>query len=625
MKENSRRMMKSRLRGLFIIFFVAMSYLLIQVGLITFVDNENFDQRVMYQYVAKQTVSDQVVPKRGQILDRNGIVLAENVRVYNVIYDPNGMIQQPEEVREYSELFLAMRLDDVTTSKLEEIRRLNETAQYWPIARGVELSEIAEISEAIKSGEIKGVYLEDYYKRVYPYDTLASDVIGMYSQATGARYGIEQEYDESLTGIYGRLYGYLDDDAFVKQEEILPTNGYNVNLTIDFTVQKIVEESLQKVMDDYYTDSASAIVMDPQTGEIIAMATYPTFNLNEPYDLSYAHTEEEVELMDQQTMSDAHMWLWNNDTVSMTFEPGSTFKSMTYAACLEEGLVNENTMFYCPGFKIVAGRVIGCWKDGGHGDISAKEALEQSCNVAFMDMGELLGRELLWHYMEMYGIGQKTGLDVISEGGTSPYLYNDYDSLNVVQRATNAFGQGSNMTPIQIISSFTSVVNGGYYYQPHFMQSIVDDSGHYMDTYDEIVSRRIISDETSALVREALVNAVTEGTGSRASVEGYTIGGKTGTAEQGDREDKTYIVSFAGFVEQAGEAKLVAFINIDNPISKEFPDEDVTSRTAAAAFSDIMEDVMPYMGIFPEVIEEDEPVEDESQEDSSEEDSDTTE
>lgn len=606
------RMMKSRLSVLFIIFILAFIYLSLRLGLITFVENQNYNQRVLYQYITKQTMSDDIVPRRGQIIDRNGIVLAENMRLYNIIFDPNGMIAQPEEVRNASMQYIANYIPGLTTLELEQYLVDYPTLQYKKVASGYTPEEVEILRLAIDNNEVKGVYLEGYYERHYPYETLASDVIGIYDNAGNARYGVEEYYNEYLTGIYGRLYGYVDDGVFVQQEEILAENGYDINITLDFTIQKYVEEALVNYMETHVAASANAVVMDPQTGEILAMASYPTFNLNEPFDLTGVIDAETLDSMSSEEKLDARYTLWKNFNLTDTFEPGSTFKALVFAAALEEGVIDMDHIFHCDGYKHIDIYDISCWNTSGHGDLTTAEALINSCNVAFMDMGELMGREMMYDYMQMFGVNQQTGIDLNAEGGVSDINTYDESELNITELATSSFGQGFNMSPLQITTAFASLVNGGYLYEPHIMNSVVDETGHIVASNNPLVIRQVISEETSDIMRDTLQLVVQEGTGRRAQIEGYKIGGKTGTAEKGPREGDELVVSFVGYAEDE-EAEVVTLVWIDEP-QKGDDGLDPSSRLAVEVFVDIMEDVLPYMGVFPEIIEEVEEVE-ETQED----------
>ncbi|MDA3846364.1 MAG: penicillin-binding transpeptidase domain-containing protein, partial [Vallitaleaceae bacterium] len=464
------------------------------------------------------------------------------------------------------------------------------------IGRDYELDQLTELKRAINSKEIQGVYLEGYYKREYPYNTLASDVIGVYDQAGTANYGVEQEYDDYLTGIYGRLYGYVDNGVFVKQEEILAENGYNVNLTIDFTIQNQVEDALQAYMETHEAKSANAIVMDPQTGEILAMASYPTFDLNDPYNLELVLSEEQLSNMTGEDIQNHRYNLWRNFNVSNTFEQGSTYKSLVLAAALEEGVIDVDTTFRCDGSLHIAGYDIRCWKREGHGDLTAAEALVNSCNVSFMQIGALLGSDTFFNYSQLYGVGEKTGIDMVAEEGDSTAIYFQREQLGESELATSSFGQGFNMTSIQLITAFSSIINGGYMYQPHIMASIEDDSGHNVENFEPIVIRQVISKETSDIMRGLLQRVVEEGTGTGAYIEGYHIGGKTGTAEQGNREIDNYAVSFIGYAEQE-EAEVVVLVAIYEP-ENGADGEDPSSKLAVGVFENIMQGILPYMGLF---------------------------
>lgn len=586
----SEKAMKRKGLFLFIVFVLSFVVLIGQLTYIVMVEGKNYDLAVL-QNASKREGSVTLNDKRGQILDRNGIVLAKSISTYDLIFDAKLLVSQSEETKTKTKEYLYEKLG-ISISYLDEILIEKAHSHYVIIGKGYSYNEIKEVKEAIDNYRIIGVFYREDYERVYPYPTLASDVIGFVNADFQGAYGIEYVYNEELNGDVGRIYGTIDEDHMLDVKEIEANNGANVELTLDYTVQKYINEAIDNYFVEDQAEKIHIIVMNPNTGEIYGMANYPDYSLDNPRDVISFVTDEEYADMSLQDQSDLLNQLWKNENVTDTYEPGSTFKPMTYAMAMEENKIPEGTTFECHGSLQVAGETIKCWKPGGHGEQTMEEALENSCNVAFMKIGEAIGRDDFYHYQSMFGFGYKTGIDINGEHSSNNTVFSA-EQLNTVELATSSFGQGQFFTPIQLISAFSAVINGGYLYEPHIMNKIYTDN-QIIDSNSEKLVRQVISEEVSALTRDALAGVVNEGTGAKAQIAGYEIGGKTGTAETVERIDGEYIVSFIGFA-PVEKPEVVTLVVVDRPVATV-----VNSRFAAKIFVDVMEDVMPYLHIFKE-------------------------
>lgn len=588
--EPHKKEMKRHLLALFILFIFILIFLTGKVISINVNEKQKFQTSVLSQHVTNQTSTDVIAAKRGSIVDRNGTVLAESLKVYNVIYDPGVLKQYDQTIIDETNLFMSGALEGVSVAELKVLLLENANSHYEVIARGLDYESVKSIEEAIDSKKVEGIFLEGYYVRRYPYNSTAADVLGFYSNTTGGTYGIEEYYEEYLKGTQGRLFGSLDDGIIVNQEEVAPIHGSDVVLTIDYTIQRYVEQSIAEYYEVHDAKSVNVIVMNPKNGEVLAMASSPSVNLNNSFSLEGIIDDTVLKNMTEEEKYQVRFELWKNYNVSATIEPGSTYKAFTLAAALEEGRVSIDQTFECDGGKQVANYYIRCWKDGGHGVQTTIEALANSCNVAFMEIGESLGVDYYYNYQRMFGFGAKTNADVLGE--EVGILYN-HDQFGRTELATGAFGQGFNITPIQLITAFSSLLNGGYLYEPSIMKKIVDDEGRIVSEKELRMIRQVISEDTSSLITSVLEKTVSEGTGHRAQIEGYLIGGKTGTAEKGDRSEDRYVISFIGFA-PVEDPQLITLVVIDEPVS-----EKAESSWAVDVFYRIMEKVLPYKTIFP--------------------------
>lgn len=584
--------MKQKMLLVFIVFLVLFVGIVIQLLRITMVEGQNYEREVLVNAASKIGDSKKLNYKRGQIVDRNGIVLADSLIKYEVIYDAKLLLDEISlENQQKTISFLAENFA-YTEIELKQILEDNPNNHNYILGSDYVYLDIAKLEDKIKSREVRGVFIRENYERYYPYKEHASDVIGFVNSDQIGFYGIEKTYDEYLIGKEGRSYSSVNDEQGVGRAEVESKDGYNVMLTIDYTVQRYLEEGIEKFLETEKAKEIHIIVMNPNNGEILGLANYPNFDLQTPYSLSKYFSEEEIASMSDEEVVAYLTDLWNNDVVKDTYEPGSTFKPFVYAAAKEEHKINEATRVTCHGTIQVADTLIHCWKNGGHGVQTAEEALKNSCNPGFVQIGENLGRDLYYKYQHSFGFGSVTNVDLIGETSGRDLLH-PYDHLNPVELATSSFGQTFNITPIQLITGFSSLINGGYLYEPHVMKKIYDEkTGRLVEVYNETLVRQTISEDTSLATKLSLKGVVDEGTGRKAKIAGYEIGGKTGTAEKLPRIEDKYIVSFIGFA-PVENPEVIALVVVDEPEG-----ENVNSRYATALFSQVMENIMPYLQIF---------------------------
>ena len=575
---------------LLVVFFVvvalliALSVVMIRINL---KKGEDYSKAVYenFSYTSK-TIS----AKRGDITDCNGTILAYSIKVYNLILDSKVLLSK-EEYREPTVTALLKYFPDLDADTLNNFLDENEKAttksSYKRLLLALSSDDIADFQTAMEeNAEIAGVWFEEEYQRVYPYDSLAADMIGFASEQNGGEIGMESYYDEYLAGTDGRTYGYINDDTYVS-ETINATNGCTVVSTIDYTVQNIVEESIRSFNEEYGSASSSVIVMDPNNGEILAMADYPTFDLNNPRDLSSIYTEEELAALSDSEKVEAYYSLWSNSTISWVYEPGSVFKSLVLGACLEEGAVSLDDIWVCDGYAIYNGALIHCNNVEGHGNVTTTGAILNSCNDALMQMGALLGPTRFCNYLRTYQFGRKTGIDL---PGEEQGLLIDEENMMDVDLATNCFGQNLNVTMVQMASAISSLINGGTYYQPHVVKRIVNASGDTVKEFEPVVVGKTISEETSEILRTCY--RATVDYGPYYKFPGYSIGGKSGTAQKAGRTDESYVVSFISFTE-AEDPQFLIYVVVDAPQVEEYN----TSFGAQVIYRDIMERLILYYNI----------------------------
>lgn len=598
--------MKVKLAWVFIILVLLFVGLMVRIYYINATKGAAYEKRVLSQ----QQYDSLTIPyRRGDILDRNGTQLATSEKVYNLIVEPKNVTAEADT--KIATIAAITTCFDITAQDLETYLT-DEKSLYKVVLKKLSYDEVQVFKNYLKTDagkDVDGVWFEEEYKRSYPNGTLACHVLGFTVSGNVGQGGIECYYNSELNGINGREYGYLNDDLSLERTVKSPVNGNNVVSTIDINIQRIVEEEAQKFESDPGAENVSVVVMDPNKGEVLAMYNTHGYDPNNAYDTSALYyqfdtdedgntlSEEQVnsiiENLSDEDKVNALNVVWRNFCVSDAFEPGSTFKPFTVCGALEEDVIQENSTFWCDGFQEFPGpKKIKCHKISGHGELDVQGALMQSCNDALMQIGEMEGPEIFDRYQEVFGFGLKTNIDLPGEANTKSLIFHA-DTLKPVELATSSFGQGLNVSMIQLITAFSSVINGGDYYQPHVVKQIVDENGSVVSNYEGTVLRKTISQETSDFVKEALFQVVENGTAQAARIEGYTIGGKTGTAEKLPRGNGKYIVSFIGFA-PVEKPQVVVYVIIDEP----HVDKSEVSGKATIICHDIMARLFPYMNIY---------------------------
>ena len=596
-----RKFSKTMQRKLVMLFAAIVLAFVFLVGRITYINAASGDKYTKLVLDQQQYGSRTIPFKRGDIVDRNGTKIATSERIYNVILDMKVMLSKEEYIEPTIQV-----LEECFGIAEEDVRTLmdkNSTGRYNILKKSVDYATAQKFnkieSDSEKYPNVKGIWLEEDYVRKYPYNTLASDVIGFTVDGNVGSNGIEASYNSILNGTDGREYGYQDESTSFEQTVKEPENGQTVMSTIDLQVQSIVEKHVLEFNEEHKNQAregegsldTAVIVMNPQNGEILAEASYPNYDLNNPRDLTKHYTEEQIEAMSDEEKLDTLNSLWNNFCVSDTYEPGSTFKPFVISAGLETGVLTGEESYTCGGVLHVGDHDIHCSNRDGHGTQTLKRALENSCNVALMQIGESMGAEEFTRYQELFGFGEMTGIDLPGEASTEGLLYEE-ENMDAASLATNAFGQNFNVTMTQLAASFCSLVNGGNYYEPHVVKQIQDENGNVTETKDPVLVRKTISKETSDIIKDYMYGVVEEGTGKSAAVEGYAIGGKTGTAEKLPRRNGKYLVSFIGYAPQENP-QVVVYVVVNEPNAQ----GQANSGFATELASKIMGEIFPYLGI----------------------------
>ncbi len=594
-----------RMKEKLLVAFAIMIFMLI--GLATYLAVINYKNGDKYSKLVldNQQYDSTTLPfKRGDIKDRSGTVLAFSSKVYNLIFDPKVVLSD-ENYKEPT-LTALVQCFSLSRQDLENLLSSKPNSSYEKLLKGLTADEIAEFNALVDDWDnnpyIKGVWFEDEYVRTYPFDSLACDVIGFATSASSGELGLENYYNDELTGMDGVSYGYLDSDLNLEKTVKSAVDGYSIITTLDFSVQSIIESHIKKFNEEYGSDNTAVIVMNPNNGEIIAEASYPVFDLNNPRDLSEIFDSETLEAMtDEETVNSLYE-LWRNYCVSDTYEPGSTMKPFTVAAALEEGVLTGDETFQCNGYKTVLDKAVHCHNTSGHGVLTVEGSIMQSCNVALMDIGEMLGKDLLSKYQNIFGFGYKTYVDLPGEDAGITREASEMDDSDV---ATNSFGQNINVNMHQMVAGFASLINGGYYYEPHLVKRIETSGGEVVRTINSTLIRQTVTSETSEKLKEYMYHTVSDGTAKRVAVDGYLIGGKTGTGETwaldeegnnlGYRSSTNYVISFMGFA-PIDNPQFVIYVVIDNP---NVPGYTGSSVPVCNLSHDILADILPYLNVYP--------------------------
>ena len=626
-----------------VVFLIIAGMLIALVGRLAYIELKSGDK---YGKIVlnQQEYSSKTIPfRRGDIVDRKGTVLATSTDVYNVILDCSILTDKED----YLEPTLAAlsKCFGLDTEAIRTYVKENPKKRYYVLAKQLPYEEIAEFEDLQNdkdSGKnIKGVWFEKEYIRNYPYDTLACSILGFTTSGNEGIGGLEDYYNDELNGIDGKEYGYVNADSNYEIKVKDATDGNTIVSTIDANLQSITESKIAEFNDAMKDDqnegakNIGVIMMDPNTGEILSMATNRTFSLQNPWDadtdkyfteeeraktikqaerveLKKYYSTDEIDAMTDEQWSAAlnehysqeqldqihHLALlnqvWNNFCVSSTYEPGSTAKPFTVASGLESGTLTGDETFYCDGGETIAGHHISCIKRAGHGVETIQQALENSCNDALMQMSYLIGPANFSKYQQIFNFGLKTNIDLPGEARTDSLIYSE-DQLSTINLATNSFGQSYNVTMIQMISAYSSLINGGKYYQPHMVGKIQDENGNTVENIEPTLIKETVSEETSATIRQYLKGVVDNGSGKKAKVDGYSMGGKTGTAQKLPRSARKYLVSFIGSV-PADNPQVAIYVVVDEANSE----DQAHSYYAQSIAREILKEALPYLGIYPD-------------------------
>ena len=545
---------------------------------------------------------------RGKILDANGVVLATN-RTVCTISVIHSQIEEPEEI-------IQVLVKELGMEEAEVRKRVEKVSSIERVKSNVD----KETGDRIRAYKLSGVKVDEDYKRYYPYDSLASKVLGFTGGDNQGIIGLEVKYEEYLKGTSGKILTLTDargveiENAGERRQE--PIDGNNLHLSLDYNIQMYCEQAAKRVMEQKSADSVAVIVMNPQNGEIMAMVNLPEFNLNEPFTLvetpkpeqpeetessdeaeSSEGTQETSVVQNAENTQDLLNQMWRNQCINDTYEPGSIFKVITAASALEEGVVTVNDNFFCPGYKMVEDRRIRCAKAGGHGAETFTQGIMNSCNPVFIEVGLRLGVDNFYKYFKQFGLLNKTGIDLPGEAVT---IMHKKENVGPVELATISFGQSFQITPIQLATTVSSIINGGERVIPHFGVDIQDTQGNIVKTFTYNTGKQIVSKETSETMRGLLEKVVSEGGGNRAYIEGYSIGGKTATSQTLPRSAHRYISAFMGFA-PAENPKVLTLVIVNNPQGTYYG-----GMIAAPVVKDIYTNILPYLGIEREEVVQEE-------------------
>ncbi len=609
--------MQKKLLVLFLLVLLAFIGLSIRLILINRDKGTDYKKQVLSQ----QRYDSRTIPfKRGEILDANGTILAISDKVYNVILDTKVLMDDEENLEPtLNALRTAFGID---TSEVRDYISTHPNSAYYVLAKRLDYAKVEKFKELQNDEEngshIKGIWFEDEYKREYPNGSLASDVIGFTRSDNAGQYGLEEYYNDVLCGTNGRQYGYLNNDSNLQRTTISARDGYNVHTTLDANIQSIVEKYLLDFNEEYKdnfrpgngANNVGCIIMEVNTGNVLAMAGYPNFDLNDTRNLDRLIgmpeldedlkrtgeylTKELIDTMDDEAMYRHLNALWKNFCIVDTYEPGSVAKPFTVAAAIEAGAITGEEHYYCKGVMEVGDYPIRCHTRAGDGDLSVAQGIERSCNIVLMNIAFQLGKDAFVDYQHLFNFGLKTNIDLAGEARTVNSVYYK-DNMRQTELATCSFGQGFNTTMIQVIAGFCSLINGGYYYEPHVVSKITTSDGATVENITPRLLKQTISQSTSEKILEYCNLVVTgeKGTGKTARPAGYMIGGKTGTAQTLPRGNGEYVVSFLGYA-PADDPQIAIYVVVDRP-NVQYQDD---AKFATKIVRKILTEVLPYLNIF---------------------------
>ena len=609
--------MQRKLMVLFLCVLVAFIGLSVRLILINRDKGNDYKKQVLSQL---EYDSVTIPFKRGEILDANGTVLAISNKVYNVILDTKVLMDDEENLE--PTLNALRTVFNIDTGEVRDYIVTHPNSSYYVLARRLDYELVEQFKELQKDEEngshIKGIWFEDEYKREYPNGSLACDVIGFTRSDNAGQYGLEEYYNDILCGTNGRQYGYLNDDSNLERTTIPAIDGYNIQTTIDGNIQSIVEKYLLEFNEEYKNNvregngahNVGCIIMEVNTGNILAMASYPIYDLNDTRNTDNLIgmpeldeknkrtgeylTAERIRTMDDETMYRHLDALWKNFCIVDTYEPGSVSKPFTVAAALESGAITGEEKYNCEGYLEVGDYKIKCHQTFGDGYLTIAEGIERSCNVVLMNVAFKLGKDRYIDFQHLFGFGLKTNIDLAGESRTASLVYNK-DNIRQTELATCSFGQGFNASMIQMITGFCSLINGGYYYEPHVVSRIMTADGATVENITPRVLKQTVSQSTSDTIREYcnMVVSGEKGTGKTARPAGYMIGGKTGTAETLPRGNHEYVVSFLGYA-PIDDPEIAIYVVVDRPNTEQQDDAKFATRIVRK----ILTEVLPYLNIF---------------------------
>ena len=602
--------MRKKLVILFVMVLLAFVVLGVRLVLINTQKGDEYTHTVLSQ----RHYDSIILPyQRGSIVDSKGTTLAVSKKVYNVILDVSVMnyYENRKEGTVTATLNALQTCFGLSAQEMAGYVAQNPNSKYYVLKKRLDYEEIqpfiAMVEEAAASEEmvnIRGVWFEEEYLRYYPLGSVACDVLGYTNAGNAGAYGLEEYYNDTLNGTNGREYGYLNEDSNLERTTIPAVDGNTIVTTIDANIQKIVEKKLADFNNEYANNyregedgsyNTGCIIMEVNTGKILAMASYPSFDLNEPRNIGLYFTPEEIAAAEENGLTEGDLLaeLWKNYCISATYEPGSVAKPFTVAMALDSGAITGNETYYCGGLLEIGGYKIRCHNRYGDGEITVPQAVAQSCNVALMHIGQAMGEETYLKYFEEFNFGLKTNIDLTGEARTASLVFSR-DTMGPTELATSTFGQGYNVTMIQMISAFCSLVNGGYYYEPHMVSQILSADGSVIRNIEPRLLKQTISGTTSDKIIEYCNEVVISGTGKKARPAGYAIGGKTGTAETVPRKMGNYVVSFMGYA-PADDPQIAIYVVIDRP---NLPDQSTGTGQACLITKEILTEVLPYLNIF---------------------------
>jgi stage V sporulation protein D (sporulation-specific penicillin-binding protein) len=561
-------------RKICVVFFFALAVIIFLIGRLVYLmvfDAEYYQKKAEELHERERDIK----AARGEIVDAKGTVLATNRTVCTIsvihsqITDPEGVIRALSDILEMDE--------DTVRSRVEKVSSIER----------IKTNVDKETGDKIRNLELDGVKVDEDFKRYYPYNELASTVLGFTGGDNQGIIGLEVKYEDYLKGKNGKILTTTDARGIelegVAEDRVEPVAGNTLQLSLDYNIQMYAQQMAEKVMEEKQADGVSIILMNPQNGELIAMVNVPEFNLNDPFTLPGG-----TEGMSEEEKQNALNQMWRNRSINDTYEPGSIFKTVTAAACLEEGVVSLEDAFSCPGYYVVEDRKIRCHKVGGHGAETFVQGIQNSCNPVFINIGLRLGVDAFYGYYEQFGLLGNTGVDLPGEAST---IMHNKANIGQVELATMSFGQSFQITPVQMAATVSSLINGGRRVTPHFGVRVLDKNGKVVETFEYEKGERILSEETSATMRMLLESVVSEGGGKNAAIEGYRIGGKTATSQTLPRSANKYISSFIGFA-PADNPQVVGMCIIYNPQGVYYG-----GTIAAPVIGTIFENVLPYLGI----------------------------